>query len=448
MFPNPQDALPLPPRPSLEHYRKLAKELVKACRTGERLAEGSVAAASKAVREWIARFMAAPLDSLQLPDTRRDARARSWTEKLASFVVRTMSGPDNCTLTKAQFVIARAHGFLGWPKFSKHIEQLVATKSAVSQFEAAADAIANGDTAKLKRLLRENPHLVHTRSTREHGATLLHYISANGVENYRQKTPKNIVEIAALLLDTGADVNATCEVYGGAATALGLTATSVHPANAGVMNDLLGLLLDRGAYIDKEGSAGRAHCLVFACLANGQPSAARYLASKGAPVDFVSAAALDRIEEVQKRFMPDGSRKRDVSKESMQEAYRYACGYGATRVVEFLLEHGADMAEHTGDGYTGTHYAVMYSNVETVKLLLRHKPPLEGKTTHGGSVLFHALWAAARGAKPDAHAQIVEALLAAGAKIPETHPPVNADIDALLERYGSRADPNWRWGED
>src|SRR5437773_6281188 len=49
----------------------------------------------------------------------------------------------------------------------------------------------------------------------------------------------------------------------------------------------------------------------------------------------------------------------------------YACGYGATRVVEFLLERGADMAEHTGDGYTGTHYAVMSGSVETVKLLLR-----------------------------------------------------------------------------
>ena len=29
MLPNPQDALPLPPRPSLERYKKLAKQLVK-----------------------------------------------------------------------------------------------------------------------------------------------------------------------------------------------------------------------------------------------------------------------------------------------------------------------------------------------------------------------------------------------------------------------------------
>ena len=29
MYPNPQDALPLPPRPSVEQYRKRAKDLVK-----------------------------------------------------------------------------------------------------------------------------------------------------------------------------------------------------------------------------------------------------------------------------------------------------------------------------------------------------------------------------------------------------------------------------------
>lgn len=33
MFPNPQDSLPLPARPNLEQYRKLAKGLLKACKS-------------------------------------------------------------------------------------------------------------------------------------------------------------------------------------------------------------------------------------------------------------------------------------------------------------------------------------------------------------------------------------------------------------------------------
>ena len=46
---------------------------------------------------------------------------------------------------------------------------------------------------------------------------------------------------------------------------------------------------------------------------------------------------------------------------------------------------------------------------------------------------------------PDAHVQIVEALLAAGAAVPETHPPVNAKIDALLERTGATPNRTGRW---
>jgi len=41
--------------------------------------------------------------------------------------------------------------------------------------------------------------------------------------------------------------------------------------------------------------------------------------------------------------------------------------------------------------------------------------------------------------------QIVEALLAAGAAVPETHPPVNAKIDALLERTGATPNRTGRW---
>jgi hypothetical protein len=78
------------------------------------------------------------------------------------------------------------------------------------------------------------------------------------------------------------------------------------------MNDLLQLLLDHGARMDQEGAAGRARSLVFACLANGQPGAASFLADHGAPLDFVSAAALDRLEFVEEGFNLDGSRKLSV----------------------------------------------------------------------------------------------------------------------------------------
>ena len=86
-----------------------------------------------------------------------------------------------------------------------------------------------------------------------HGATLLHYVSANGVEGYRQKTPPNVVEITKLLLAAGADVNAKAHCYGGGDTTLGLTATSMHPANAGVMIPMLETLVAAGGRREQQG---------------------------------------------------------------------------------------------------------------------------------------------------------------------------------------------------
>jgi len=112
-------------------------------------------------------------------------------------------------------VIARAHGFLSWPTFVEHVELLARASSPVAAFEAAASAIVAGDATTLKGLLREHPHVIRARSTREHRASLLHYVAANGVENYRQISPKNIAAITEILLAAGADVDAEADVYGG-----------------------------------------------------------------------------------------------------------------------------------------------------------------------------------------------------------------------------------------
>ena len=124
-----------------------------------------------------------------------------WRDQVWGFVQRKISEHGGrCRLADAQFIIARSHGFDAWARFSKHLNGLKEKGSAIARFETADDAIIKGDIKTLKQLLRDDPRLVRARSTREHGATLLHYVSANGVEGYRQKTPANIVEIAELLL--------------------------------------------------------------------------------------------------------------------------------------------------------------------------------------------------------------------------------------------------------
>ncbi len=197
-------------------------------------------------------------------------------------------------LADAQFFIARVHGFASWPKFGRQVQALERGNCPDARFEAAADAVVSGDIPALERLLHEDPQLIRARSQRTHNAVLLHYVAANGVEDFRQKTPRNIVPIAKLLLDAGAEVNAESSAYGGGSTALGLVATSVHPERAGVQEQLMQILLDHGANMDKPGAAGNHHTVVEGCLWNGRGKAASFLASRGARLDLETPPASAR----------------------------------------------------------------------------------------------------------------------------------------------------------
>ena len=381
MFPNPQDALPLPPRPSLERYKKLAKELVKACKSGDDDAIGAWA------EQWVRTL--AELSELRNKGAAQIAR---HTNEVENFARRKLFGNEpgsrKCALADAQFVIARSDGFESWPKFARHVEGLARKSSTISRFEAGADAIVTGDLSTLKQLLREDPKLIRATSTREHGATLLHYVSANGVEGYRQRTPKNIAEITEMLLNAGAEIEATANVYGGGCTTLGLAATSVHPEVAGVQEALLQVLVDHGARLDGPPIAGNRHSLVSACLANGQPKAAEFLVSRGAPLGLVGAAALGLVDAVKSFFAEDGGLKPNATAEQLLEGFLYACGYGRNGVVEFLVEKSSvDLAARSGDGQTGLHWACIGGHPDTVKLLLPYNPPLELENMYGGTVL-------------------------------------------------------------
>lgn len=352
MYPNPQDVLPLPPRPDPHHYRKRAKDLARACRSGE----------ADAIRRWAARWIG-DLLSFQ-PGTHRtaDSEAADPRIDLVALFARERLG-ENCALSRAQFVIARAHGFESWPKLAAHLDALSGGTSPVSAFEEAADAIVQGDAAHLRRLLRESPELVRARSTREHRATLLHYVSANGVENFRQETPPNIVEIAKILLDAGAEVDAEAEVYGGGATALGLVVTSAHPRAAGVQNQLADLLLARGARL----SGG----IVRSCLMNGCPEAAEHVATRGAPVDLQEAAGLGRVDLVRRHLESDPPREKLVA------ALIMAAWYGRRDVAAILLDHGLEPGARGTDGKTALHVAAYLAHVALAELLVERGAPLD-----------------------------------------------------------------------
>src|SRR5277367_5693276 len=140
MFPNPQDALPIPAHPDIERYRKIAKDLVKACKSNE----------PESVRKWAAGWVAALVKlsgvvmTPQLP-----VQTGQWIQQVEEFArskLQCSQPPAKaCTLAQAHFVIARSHGFESCPEFTKHVKALVRDSSPESRFEAAADAIVAGD---------------------------------------------------------------------------------------------------------------------------------------------------------------------------------------------------------------------------------------------------------------------------------------------------------------
>jgi ankyrin repeat protein len=207
--------------------------------------------------------------------------------------------------------------------------------------------------------------------------------------------------------------------------------------------------LDHGAGLEQPSLAGNKQSIVIACVANERPKAAQFLANRGAHLDLAGAAALGQLAIV-KSFFPEGDTMRpSANKEQRNEGFIYACQYGHYFVAEFLLDQGVDLTAQAGGGQTGLHRATIGGHVEIVKLLLRYNAPLEVKNMFGGTVLGQALWSAGHGGDRDVYIAILEALVAAGAKVPERHVPVNAFVDAWMARHGSRAETSWSWyGEE
>jgi ankyrin repeat protein len=301
----------------------------------------------------------------------------------------------------------------------------------VSNFEAAADAIVAGDLVALASLLHDHPDLVRARSARQHQATLLHYVSANGVEDYRQKTPENIVAIAALLLDAGAEVDAAAEMYGGGSTTLGLTATSIHPFRAGVLALLIDLLIARGATLDTPGS------IVRACLGNDRPDGAVLMAERGARLDLETAAGVGRLDVVNKYFDDRGMLTSGATQQQLDHGFIWACEYGRRDVVDFLIDRGVNLRAGENTGQTALHLAAHHAQLDIVNLLIARGAPLEAMNCYGGTVLGQATWSCINSKLGD-YAPVIETLLQAGADVRQAcYPTGNERVDALLRRYGA-----------
>ncbi len=66
-----------------------------------------------------------------------------------------------------------------------------------------------GHIKELQSLLNQNPDLIKLSSPFAHGANLLYYLAANGVETHRQISSYNAANIVELLLIQGVNIDVT-----------------------------------------------------------------------------------------------------------------------------------------------------------------------------------------------------------------------------------------------
>jgi ankyrin repeat protein len=274
------------------------------------------------------------------------------------------------------------------------------------------EAVVQGEAEALRSALGAHPELVRARSTRvtcfeppAHRATLLHYLAANGVENYRQKTPKNAVEVARILVKGGAEPDALADFYGGQCTTMSLLVSSDPPAKAGVQVALIDTLVDFGASVEARGSGEWTSPLMTA-LAFGFQDAAEALVRRSARVETLAAAAgLGRVENARRLLAT-------ASAEDRHRALVLAAQQGHEQITRMLLDAGEDPNRYNPKGNhahsTPLHQAVFSGREAVVRLLVERGARLDLKDTiHQGTPLG---WAEYGGQK-----EIAEYLRAHGA---------------------------------
>ena len=346
----------LPSQPNLDHLKHQAKDLVKEHGAGD-------LAAAQRIREFHPRF------------------SRSADDEIFAASLK---------LSDAQLTIAREAGFQSWPRLKRLIENPTEAdqlnlphheRIADAQFRRAVDLLDAGDAAGLRAYLKRHPKLAQQRVAFEgwnyfQNPSLLEFVAGNPMR--RKTMPQNIVEIAEVILDAGAEKAAIDET-------LALVTTGSWPRECGVQLGLIELLGDYGA--DLQG-AMRATAL------HGEHEALLALIARGARIDLPVAAALERMDEF-RRLLPA------ATAEDRHLALALASQFGRVEIVRILLDAGENPNRyHPIGGHshaTPLHQAAGSGNEGLVRLLVERGARLDMK-----DVLWHATtaeWAQHEGKK-------------------------------------------------
>ena len=280
-------------------------------------------------------------------------------------------------LSDAQLAIAREAGFSSWPRLKRHVEKpTLADRLNLPHheriedptFRRAVDLLDVGDVSGLRDHLRRHPSLAKQRVQFEGGnyfrnPSLLQFIAENPIRH--ATLPKNVVDVAKVILDAGVERSALDET-------LMLVATGSVPRECHVQIPLIDLLCDHGA--DANGA-------LQATTPHGEFDAMRALIARGAHVTLPVAAALGSLDRARQLLPSAGSHDRHL-------ALALAAQYGHSEIVRLMLDAGEDPDRYNPPGghshCTPLHQAALAGHEAVVRLLVERGARLDLK-----DVLWH-----------------------------------------------------------
>jgi len=336
----------LPARPSLDHLRREARDLLRAAQAGDTAAAGRIRAVS-----------ATPtLASAQLALAREYGFA-SWARLKTEVQART----TDLARQADAFCEASIRDWTG-----RAVRMLAATPELAGY--SFATAVILGDAGRVRAEITRDPGLA-TRMDPRTGWTPLHAVCASKWNQLDPARADGLTEVARLLLDAGADPVGRAGGQGGRGGW-----TPLRCAVAGATNPpVVALLLERGAVPDDHdlylaGFGGDDHQSLRMMLDHTDDVAGIAEMALAAPLSQNDAEGVRLLLEAgadPRRYADDDGAPASAAYEAVQSG----C---SAELLDLLLAHGAEPGRSARQGRSPYTLALLQGRADLADLLRRY----------------------------------------------------------------------------